>query len=194
MYRLPTKVTVDNLQFNIRERGDFRMVLDVFEALQDNELSEDYRVLASLLIFYNEFNDLEDLNKYEPYLQKLTEEMFKFINGGEERSPGAERDVQLIDWKEDSQMICSAVNNVAKQEVRAMEYLHRWTFLGYYMAIGESVLSTVVSIRDKIAHHKKLEKWEQDFRRDNSKYFINRRDVQEAENILDKLWNKGGEN
>ena len=62
------------------------------------------------------------------------------------------------------------------------------------MAIGESVLSTVVSIRDKIAHHKKLEKWEQDFRRDNSKYFINRRDVQEAENILDKLWNKGGEN
>ena len=63
MYRLPTKVTVDGLEFNIRERGDFRMVLDCFKALQDVELSEDYRVLASLLIFYNEFTDIEDLRE-----------------------------------------------------------------------------------------------------------------------------------
>lgn len=194
MYRLPTKVTVDGLEFNIRERGDFRMVLDCFKALQDEELSEDYRVLASLLIFYNEFNDLDDLREYEPQLNTLVKEMFRFINGGEEQSPGAERDVSLVDWEQDSQIVCAAVNTVANQEIRAVEHLHWWTFLGYYMSIGQSVLSTVVSIRDKIAHHKKLEDWEKEFKKNNPKYFVWRRTAQEQDlnNLIRDIWNKGG--
>ncbi len=194
MYRLPTKVTVDNLEFNIRERGDFRMVLDCFNALQDEELSEDYRVLASLLIFYNEFNDIEDLQYYEPQLNPLIKEMFRFINGGEENSPGAERDVSLIDWEQDSLLVCAAINNVANQEIRALEYLHWWTFLGYYMSVGQSVLSTVVSIRDKIARHKKLEDWEKEFKKNNPKYFVWRQTAQEQElnNLVRDIWNKGG--
>lgn len=194
MYRLPTKVTVDNLEFNIRERGDFRMVLDCFKALQDEELSEDYRVLASLLIFYNEFNDLEDLHEYEPQLEGLVKEMYKFINGGEENSPGAERDVSLVDWEQDSQLVCAAINNVSNQEIRAVEYLHWWTFLGYYMSIGQSVLSTVVGIRDKIAHHKKLENWEKEFKKNNPKYFVWRQTAKEQDlnNLVRDIWNKGG--
>lgn len=194
MYRLPTKVTVDGLEFNIRERGDFRMVLDCFKALQDEELSEDYRVLASLLIFYNELNSMDDLYVYEPHLNELAKEMFKFINGGDENSPGAERDVTLIDWEQDSTLVCAAINNVAKQEIRSIEYLHWWTFLGYYMSIGESVLSTVVSIRDKIAHHKKLEQWEKDFKKNNPKYFVWRQTAKEQElnNLVRDIWNKGG--
>ena len=194
MYRLPTKVTVDGLEFNIRDRGDFRMVLDCFKALQDTELSEDYRVLASLLIFYNEFNDLDDLREYEPQLNGLVKEMFRFINGGEDSSPGAERDVSLIDWEQDSQIVCAAVNTVANQEIRAVESLHWWTFLGYYMSVGQSVLSTVVSIRDKIAHHKKLEDWEKKFKTDNPKYFVWRQTAQEQDlnNLVRDIWNKGG--
>ena len=194
MYRLPTKVTVDGLEFNIRERGDFRMVLDCFKALQDEELSEDYRVLASLLIFYNELNDYEDLREYEPQLNELVKEMYKFINGGEDQSPGAERDVTLVDWEQDSQLVCAAINNVSNQEIRAVEYLHWWTFLGYYMSIGQSVLSTVVSIRDKIAHHKKLEDWEKKFKNDNPKYFVWRQTAKEQDlnNLVRDIWNKGG--
>ena len=194
MYRLPTKVMVNGLEFNIRERGDFRMVLDCFNALQDVELSEDYRVLASLLIFYNEFNDIEDLREYEPYLNDLVKEMFKFINGGEEQSPGADAGTSLIDWEQDSQIVCAAVNNVAKQEIRAVEHLHWWTFLGYYMSIGESVMSTVVSIRSKIAHHKKLEKWEKEFKQSNPKYFVWRQTAKEQDvnNLVRDIWNKGG--
>jgi len=194
MYRLPTKVTVDDIEFNIRERGDFRMVLDCFKALQDEELSEDYRVLASLLIFYNEFNDIEDLREYEPQLNDLVKEMYKFINGGEENSPGAERDVSLVDWEQDSQIVCAAINNVSNQEIRSVEYLHWWTFLGYYMSIGQSVLSTVVGIRDKIAHHKKLEDWEKKFKKDNPKYFVWRQTAQEQDlnNLVRDIWNKGG--
>ena len=194
MYRLPTKVLVNDLEFNIRERGDFRMVLDCFKALQDEELSEDYRVLASLLIFYNEFNDIQNLYEYEDCLNDLVKEMYKFINGGEEQSPGAERDVSLVDWEQDSQIVCAAVNNVANQEIRSVEYLHWWTFLGYYMSVGESVLSTVVSIRDKIAHHKNLEKWEKEFKKNNPKYFVWRQTAQEQElnNLVRDIWNKGG--
>ena len=194
MYRLPTKVIVDDLEFNIRERGDFRMVLDCFKALQDEELSEDYRVLASLLIFYNELNDPYDLQEYEPQLNDLVKEMYKFINGGEESSPGAERDVSLVDWEQDSQIVCAAINNVANKEIRSLEYLHWWTFLGYYMSIGQSVLSTVVSIRDKIAHHKKLEDWEKEFKLKNPKYFVWRQTAQEQDlnNLVRDIWNKGG--
>jgi hypothetical protein len=194
MYRLPTKVKIDDLEFNIRERGDFRMVLDCFKALQDEELSEDYRVLASLLIFYNELNDYEDLQEYEHQLNDLVKEMFRFINGGEENSPGAERDVTLVDWEQDSQIVCAAINTVAKQEIRSTEYLHWWTFLGYYMSVGQSVLSTVVSIRDKIAHHKKLEDWEKDFKKNNPRYFVWRQTAQEQDlnNLVRDIWNKGG--
>jgi hypothetical protein len=194
MYRLPTKVTVDGLEFNIRERGDFRMVLDCFKALQDVELSEDYRVLASLLIFYNEFNDVDDIREYEPQLGELVKEMYRFINGGEDSTPGAERDVTLVDWEQDSQIVCAAINTVANQEIRAVEYLHWWTFLGYYMSIGQSVLSTVVSIRDKIAHHKKLEDWEKEFKKNNPKYFVWRQTAKEQDlnNLVRDIWNKGG--
>jgi len=196
MYRLPTTVTVRDREFHIRDSGDFRMVLDCFSALQDEELSEDYRVLASLLIFYNEFSDLDDLDANREYVGDLTKEMFKFINAGEEQSPGADSGAQLIDWEGDAQMVCAAVNNVAKTEVRTIEYLHWWTFLGYYMSVGESVLSTVVGIRDKLCKHKKLEKWEQDFKKANPKYFVwKKTSVQdrEAENLVRELWNKGGD-
>lgn len=193
MYRLPTTVNVKDKQFHIRDKGDFRMVLDCFAALQDEEMSEDFRVLTSLLIFYNEFSDIEDIGEYSDYAEDLIKEMFRFFDCGQEGSPGANRDVSLIDWEKDSTMICSAVNNVAKQEIRSVEYVHWWTFLGYYMSIGESVMSTVVGIRDKLVHHKKLEKWEQEFKRNNPNYFVWRKSTvqdREAENLVRELWNK----
>lgn len=196
MYSLPTTVTVKDRTYHIRESGDFRMVLDCFSALQDEELSEDYRVLASLLIFYNEFTEITDIRAHEDYIDGLVTEMFKFMNVGQDQSPGADVGSQVIDWEGDSQMICAAVNNVAKTEIRSIEYLHWWTFLGYYMSVGESVLSTVVGIRDKICKHKKLEKWEQEFKKNNPGYFVwKRTSVQEreTENLVRELWNKGGD-
>ena len=195
MYSLPTTVKVKDREFHIRDKGDYRMVLDCFSALQDEELSEDYRVLASLLIFYNECDSLEDTLVYEEYLPDLVKEMFKFINAGQEKSPGANAGGSVIDWEGDSQMICAAINNVAKIEIRAVEYCHWWTFLGYYMSVGKSVMSTVVNIRSKIIHHKNLEKWEKDFKRDNPDYFNWRKTTAEeraVENLVRELWNKGG--
>lgn len=196
MYSLQTSVIIDDKEFNITQNGDFRMVLDCFNALNDEELSEDLRVLASLLIFYNEFNSIEDIEKEKDILEQLVTEMFLFFNCGQKESPGASNDYSLIDWDKDAQLICAAVNKVANTEIRSVQYLHWWTFMGYYVSIGESVLSTIVGIRNKIVKHKKLEKWEQEFKRENPNYFVWKSTTiqdRDSENLIRELWNQGGE-
>lgn len=196
MYQLPKSVIIRGREFNITNDGDFRMVLDCFAALRDEDLSEDLRVLASLLIFYNEFNSYKDLIEYTDYLEDLVKEMYKFFQCGQENSPGAKVNKVLIDWEQDEQIICSAINNVAGYEVRNSDYMHWWTFLGYFMAIGESVMSTVLSIRNKIVSHKKLEKWEREFKNNNPEYFHWKSTTvvdRETERLVRELWNKGGE-
>ena len=197
MYQLPKSVVIDDMEFNIRDDGDFRMVLDCFAALADETLSEDLRVLASLLIFYNEFSGLRDLLSYdEETVGKLTENMFRFFNCGQDEAPGIKVNHTLIDWQKDEHILCAAINKITTEDIRLIPYVHWWTFMGYYMSVGESVLSTVVGIRDKIVKHKKLEKWEQEFKKSNPDYFVWHKDTvqdREAENLIKELWNQGGE-
>ena len=196
MFELPTSITIEGQDYPIRNQGDFRMVLDCFKCLQDAELSEQERILVALCIFYEDVTDIEYLQEVfntDNKLASAVEEMYNFFNCGQE-SVGAARNHKLIDWEKDSQVIVSAINNVAKKEIRAETYIHWWTFMGYYLAIGECPLSTIVNIRDKIVRGKKLEKWEQDFKLNNPEYFNwNFKSVEEEE--LDKyireLWNKG---
>lgn len=194
MYSLPTTVTINDQVFHIRNNGDFRMVLDCFRALSDAELSEDCRVLASLLIFYEELNHIEDVYRLQDVAQTLVTEMYKFFNCGVEEGGGQPISRPVIDWDKDSMLICAAVNNVAHAEIRAMPYLHWWTFVGYYMSIGESALATIVSIRQKIIKGKKLEKWEKEFKREHPNYFVwNSATLEdkEAENAIRDIWNSG---
>ena len=73
----------------------------------------------------------------------------------------------LYNWNQDEQLIFSAVNKVAGKEIRAVEYLHFWTFMGLFNEIGEGSFATVISIRNKKRKRQKLEKWEKDFYRNN---------------------------
>lgn len=193
MYSLPTSIKLGDKEFGIRERGDFRLILDCFEVLQDAELSEKERFIACLIIFYEDINSLADIDKL-PDIEEAIKKMNQFFNCNEPEAFGAKTNFKAIDWKQDSQIICAAVNNVARTEIRALPYLHWWTFMGYYIAVGESVLSTVVSIRSKTAKGKKLEKWEREFKKDNPQYFlIDSRTLaqKEATEEILELWNKG---
>lgn len=194
-YDIPTTVDINGREMKIRNDGDFRVVLDCFSALSDVELTETERLYASLIIFYEDFNTLFDVGAF-PYLKEAVAEMYNFFNCGEENI-GAKAPYKLVDWDKDSQLISSAINNVAHKEVRAEKYLHWWTYMGYYTAIGECPLSTIVGIRSKIMKHKKLEKHEREFRQENPQYFIwNSYTVEqaeaqkEAENWLNEIWNK----
>lgn len=75
---------------------------------------------------------------------------------------------RTMDWQQDAPLIIPAVNKVAGKEVRAMEYLHWWTFLGYFMEIDEGIFSQVLAIRQKKTRRKKLEKWEKEFEKNNA--------------------------
>lgn len=198
MFELPTSITIGEREYPIRNNGDFRMVLDCFACLQDVELAEQERVLASLCIFYSDITSIDDISEVFSTGEELLEAvngMYNFFNCGQ-KNVGAKQSHKLIDWEDDSQMIISAINRVAGKEVRAESYVHWWTFMGYYLAIGECPLSTVVNIRDKILKGKKLEKWETDFRRDNPEYFVWKSksvEDEEAEEYIRQIWNNGGD-
>ena len=195
MYEIPTTITVGSTEYRIRNKGDYRMVLDCFSALQDASLNSNERLFCSLIIFYEDINCIADINKFED-LEEAATKMFDFFNCGRSQSVGNKMNHKLIDWEQDSQIICSAINKVANKEVRAEPYIHWWTFMGYYSAVGESLLSTIVSIRDKIVRGKKLEKHERIFRQENPEYFVwNTNSIdEEAEELFNELWNKEVDN
>ena len=194
MYGLPVTISANNTVYPIRENGDYRMVLDCFDVLNDVDLSENERILAFLIIFYEDFNDVESvLSVKEGELKPLIDNAFLFFNCGQPHNPAADVNFKTIDWSQDEQLISSAINKVAGKEVRAEPYIHWWTFMGYFNAVGESALSTVVGIRAKIAKGKKLEKYEQQFRQDNPQYFTwDRRTIKQKEDdeLLNQIWNK----
>lgn len=190
MFEIPTSINVDGVEYHIRNNGDFRIVLDCFLALGDEELNKQERLFASLIIFYDAFSNVEELCFHEN-LEELISKMFEFFNCGSS-SIGTHSKHKLVDWEQDAQLICSAVNKVAGKEIRFEPYLHWWTFMGYYTAVGESLLSTIITIRDKIIRGRKLEKHEKEFKRDNPQYFTwNSRTMEEkeADQIVRDMWN-----
>lgn len=191
MFELPTTVTVNNQEYAIRRSGDFRIVLDCFEVLNDYSLTQTERLLVSAFIFYEDFTEFDDILKVgEPNLVALINAMFDFISCGADNNTSRTQ-YKAIDWHQDEQLICSAINKVAGTEVRALPYLHWWTFMGYFSAIGESALSTIVSIRTKMVKGKKLEKYEREFVQDNPQHFkwdSRTEEQKEEDELIKKLW------
>ena len=86
-----------------------------------------------------------------------------------------------MDWEQDATLIIPAVNRVVGREIRADKYMHWWTFLSSYMEIGECTFTHILSIRQKRATGKKLEKWEQDYIRDNKDVVLLKNKLTEQE-------------
>ena len=187
-YTLPTIIEVDGKPFRIRKKGDFRMVFSCFNIMSNVDLSPQERIYASMIVFYDDFEDMDDLLKCD-CVDALAQKMIWFLDCGQEYD--TKSSPRLIDWDEDANLICSAINNVAGKEIRAEKYIHWWTFIGYYMAIGECALSNIVSIRYKLAKGEKLEKYEKKFMSDNPQYFNRDMRTEEqkmAEDYISSLW------
>lgn len=193
MYGLPTEITIGNTSYTVRNQGDYRTVIECFELLEDIELTKQERILACLMWFYG-FEDIEDLSVFGDQLLEAYHQMVIFFNCGKEEEEVQTTPYKLIDWEKDSLLICSAVNTVAKTEIRAEKYIHWWTFMGYYMGVGECALSTIVGIRSKRAKGKTLEKHERQFIQENPQYFWENKTIEEQELDAEirRIWNNGG--
>ena len=162
MWNLPTSVEIDGKEYAITNKCDYRMVLDVICALNDNELDEEQKIYTALYVFYEDISECEKI-------EQAIKEMFKIISYGEEENNKNENKPKLMDWKHDFNVLVAPVNKVLGYEIRSVEYLHWYTFLSAYFEIGECQFQTIVSIRSKRAKGKKLEDWEREFYRENKK-------------------------
>jgi len=162
---LPISINVDDVTLVVREKGDFRVALDVIVALEDPNLSDVERLITTLFIFYENFESPYDIELSAPYIQKAVDFMYNFIAGGKDDEKS--QSLKLMDWEQDFDIIVPPINAIIGQDIRGMENLHWWTFLSAYMNIRESTFADVISIRKKIKKGKKLDKEEEEFRREN---------------------------
>ena len=157
-WELPTSLVVGGEEWKIRT--DFRAVLDILKYFADPDYEQDEKWAICLDILY------EDFKQMPHYLhEEAAKQAVEFIDMGI-KDDGKQKPT-LMDWEKDAPIIIPSVNRVVGHEVRAMQYMHWWTFLGAYMEIGESLFSQIISIRAKRAKGKKLEKWEQEFLKEN---------------------------
>ena len=163
MWDLPIAVEIDGTEYAIRNKCDYRVVLDAIAALNDNELDMEFRLQCALFIFY------EDLNKCVDIETAVTE-MYKIISYGETEHSAERKKPPLMNWEHDFKNIAPPISRILGYDVRTPDkYTHWYTFLGGYMEIGECIFQNVVAIRNKRMKGNPLEKWEQEFYKENKK-------------------------
>lgn len=161
IYDLPMSLCVNGQERAIN--ADFRDIIIICNALNDEELTARDKNYILLNNLYKD--DIQDLgNTTEAIKQAIW-----FIDWGKEYKEQNEQPPRLLDWEKDYNSVIAAVNNKVKtvEDVRELPFLHWWTFLGYFAERGKCQISTILEIRDKLAHGKKLEKWEEEILREN---------------------------
>lgn len=172
-WKLPTSLTIGGVGYSIRT--DYRAVLDILEAFNDPNLPDYAKQQVMIEILYEDWKNIP-----LKYMEEAAKKASEFIDCGNE--PDSRKKPKMIDWEQDSALIVPAINKVAGGgDVRSLSYLHWWTFMGYFMEIGDGLFSSVLNIRYKKSHGKKLEKWERDFYRENRKIIDFREKLSEEE-------------
>ena len=181
---LPKTATIDGIEYAIR--SDYRAVLDVLAISEDPEITDEERGALALEVFYPDFDTMP-----RGIHRDAIDYLVWFVAGGDVAAKPPKR--KLADWAQDFPIIVGPVNRVLGYEVRSVEYLHWWTFLGAYMEVGDCLFAQVVTIRQKLARHKKLEKYEREFYRENRDLVDLRTKETDAEKKIMKAWMGGGD-
>lgn len=180
MYELPKSLEVCGIDYEIR--SDFRAVLDICTALSDVELTDQEKAIVTLSILYPDFENMP-LEHYAEALKRC----FWFINcGGDEDQ--TRKAPKLMDWEQDFQYIVAPVNRVVGTEIRALEYLHWWSFISAYYEIGDCTFAMIVRIRDKKARGKTLDKQEREWYQQNRQKVDFKQTFSQAEKDVLSAW------
>lgn len=152
--QLPKSLNVNGTEFAIRT--DFRDILKIVCAFNDPELENEEKVYVCLFIIYEDFDSIPKAD-YEAAFRAALDFIDYNVKGDNKKSP------RTMDWEQDENIMFPAINRVAGFETRTADYIHWWTFMGYFMEISEGVFSHVLSMRNKKARNKPLEKWEREY-------------------------------
>lgn len=155
-WQLPESARIGDTEYELHT--DYRDILEIMKYLNDPDKPVYLRWRIAITLFFE--GEIP-----QKHYREAMEYLAAFISCGEMDNvkPGP----VLLDWEQDARAIIADVNKVAGKEVRALPYLHWWTFLSYFQAIGEGQLSTIVSIRSKLRRGKKLESWEKEYYKEN---------------------------
>lgn len=151
---LPKELNVNGVTFAIRT--DFRDILKIVCAFEDAELEDREKIFVCLFILFEEFEKIPEKDYEAAFHAALS-----FIDHGAKEEKV--KSPRIMDWQQDEGILFPAINKIAGFETRASNYIHWWTFLGYFMEITDGVFAQVLSIRSKKAKHKPLDKWEREF-------------------------------
>lgn len=127
-------------------KSDFRDMLKLMRLLNDERRPAMLRWYTAVAYFYEQ--DIPD-----SLLGQAMDYLARFLSCGSQGKPGP----RLFDWEQDAGAIIADVNRAAGRELRAEDYVHWWTFLGWFQAVGQGQLSLLVGIRDKLRRGQKLE-------------------------------------
>lgn len=184
-FSLPKTVNIDGRDYEIRY--DFRVVLEIMQMLQDDELEGIDKTEALMTMFYMEPEQIKNI-------KAACEACFAFIDNSSRKKQKSPR---LMDWEQDFEYIIAPVNRVLGFECRAVDYnpvtntggVHWWTFMAAFMEIGGDCLySQIVSLRDKQARKKKLEKYEKEWLKRNADIVLLKTKYTAADEELLKEW------
>ena len=186
MWDLPLAVEINDKEYAIRNKCDYRVILDVISALNDDELSQEESLQCALFIFY------EDLAGCEDY-QKAVTEMMRIINLGVEvgnKEEETSNKPPIMDWKHDFNQIIPPINRVLGYSVRdSSKYTHWFDFVGAYQEIGDCSFATIISIRKKREKGKKLDDEEKKIYQEHKKLIDLPRKISAGEaEWLDENW------
>lgn len=178
MYDLPKSVSVCGTEYAIET--DYRTILDIFQIINAPELSAEEKNIGILGVFYPDFCTMP-VEHFEEALKQFS----IFANCGnaipEKKSP------KLMDWEQDFPLLIAPINRIAGKEVRAVEYLHWWTFISMYQEIGDCYFAHVVRIRDLKKRGKLSDKSDKEFYRKNRDVIdIKRKYSEEDQNIINE--------
>ena len=157
-WELPTSALIGGKVYAIH--ADFRDVLHLQRYLNREDIPEFMRWKTALALFYE--GDIPPRDREE-----AGRWLVDFLRCGEPPAPDEAQSPQLLDWDLDAPVIIAEINKIAGEEIRQRPFVHWWTFVSWFHAIGEGQLATLVSIREKIRRGKKLEKWELEYYRKN---------------------------
>ena len=160
---LPQSVIINNTEYFFKH--DYKSVLYAIQPFDSPDLLEEEQIEIAFERFYIDSENIKDSD-----LQESIQAMMLFISCNKPNL-STKKQKPLFSWEKDINLIIRPINKVLGHDIR-QDNMHWWTFMSYFMEIGESTFQTYVGIRDKKNRGKKLEKYEEEIFKNNKDEII----------------------